>query len=108
MIAAGKGHIINISSLAAKYPVPNRAVYAASKSALNGLSISVAEELRSHNIRVSIICPGTTDTTLDRHPGKDTSKMLQADDIAHVVAMLVTQAPQAFVSEVLIRPTLKP
>jgi 3-oxoacyl-[acyl-carrier protein] reductase len=34
--------------------------------------------------------------------------MLQADDIAHVVAMLVTQAPQAFVSEVLIRPTMKP
>jgi len=108
MIAAGKGHIINISSLAAKNPVPNRAVYAASKSALNGLTYSVAEELRSHNIRVSVVCPGSTDTSFGRHPGKDTSKMLQADDIAHVVAMLVTQAPQAFVSEVLIRPTMKP
>ncbi len=108
MIAAGKGHIINISSLAAKNAVPNRAVYAASKSALNGLTYSVAEELRPHNIRVSVVCPGSTDTSYGRHPGKDTSKMLQADDIAHVVAMLVTQAPQAFVSEVLIRPTVKP
>ncbi len=108
MISAGKGHIINISSLAAKNAVPNRAVYAASKSALNGLTYSVAEELRSHNIRVSVVCPGTTDTSSGRHPGKDLAKMLQADDIAHVVAMLVTQAPQAFVSEVLIRPTLKP
>jgi NADP-dependent 3-hydroxy acid dehydrogenase YdfG len=34
--------------------------------------------------------------------------MLQPEDIAHVVAMLVTQAPRAFASEVLIRPTLKP
>jgi 3-oxoacyl-[acyl-carrier protein] reductase len=108
MIAAGKGHIINISSLAAKNAVPSRAVYAASKAALNGLTYSVAEELRSHNIRVSVVCPGSTDTSYGRHPGKDTSKMLHADDIAHVVAMLVTQAPEAFVSEVLIRPTRKP
>ena len=108
MISAGKGHIINISSLASKNAVPNRAVYAASKSALNGLTYSVAEELRSHNIRVSVVCPGTTDTSSGRHPGKDPAKMLRADDVAHVVAMLATQAPQAFVSEVLIRPTLKP
>jgi len=47
MIAAGKGHIINISSLAAKNPVPNRAVYAASKSALNGLTYSVAPGART-------------------------------------------------------------
>ena len=70
MIAAGKGHIINISSLAAKNAVPNRAVYAASKSALNGLTYSVAEELRAHNIRVSVVCPGSTDTSSGRHPGK--------------------------------------
>jgi NADP-dependent 3-hydroxy acid dehydrogenase YdfG len=34
--------------------------------------------------------------------------MLRPDDVAHVVAMLVTQAPNAFASEVLIRPTQKP
>ena len=34
--------------------------------------------------------------------------MLQSQDVAHVVAMLVTQAPQSFVSEVLMRPTQKP
>jgi 3-oxoacyl-[acyl-carrier protein] reductase len=34
--------------------------------------------------------------------------MLKPDDIAHVVGMLATQAPQSFVSEVLIRPTQKP
>ena len=108
MIRAQRGHIINISSLAGKNPLPKGAAYAASKWGLNGLSVSVAEELRPHNIRVSVICPGSTHTDLSPHAGKDVSRMLQPDDIAHVVEMLVTQASQSFVSEVLLRPTTKP
>ncbi len=108
MVRAKSGHIINISSLAGKNPVPNGAAYSASKWALNGLSYTVAEELRGHNIRVSVICPGSTETELSPHTGKDTKKMLQGSDVAHVVGMLVTQTPQSFASEVLLRPTLKP
>lgn len=108
MIRARSGHIVNISSLAGKNPLPNGAAYAASKWGLNGLSYSVAEELRAHNIRVSVVCPGSVDTDLSPHAGKDKSKMLQAQDVAHVVASIVTQAPQSFMSEVLLRPTLKP
>jgi NAD(P)-dependent dehydrogenase (short-subunit alcohol dehydrogenase family) len=108
MIKGKSGHIINISSLAGKNALPNGAAYAASKWGLNGLSYSVAEELRSHNIRVAVICPGSTNTELSPHEGKSASRMLQADDVAHVVEMLVTQAPQSFASEVLLRPTLKP
>ncbi len=102
------GHIINISSLAGKNALPNGAAYAASKWGLNGLTYSVAEELRGSNIRVSVVCPGSVDTELSPHTGKDHSKMLRASDVAHVVAMLVTQAPQSFASEVLLRPTQKP
>ena len=108
MIRARTGHIVNISSLAGKNALPNGAAYAASKWGLNGLSYSVAEELRAHNIRVSVVCPGSVDTELSPHAGKDKTKMLQPEDVAHVVAMLVTQAPQSFVSEVLLRPTQKP
>jgi len=108
MIRAKNGHIINISSLAGKNPLPNGAAYAASKWGLNGLSYSVAEELRTHNIRVSVVCPGSVDTELSPHTGKDSKKMLRPEDVAHVVAMLVTQAPQSFVSEILLRPTMKP
>jgi 3-oxoacyl-[acyl-carrier protein] reductase len=108
MIRARTGHIINISSLAGKNALPNGAAYAASKWGLNGLSYSVAEELRTYNIRVSVICPGSVDTELTPHAGKDKTKMLQPDDVAHVVSTLVTQAPQSFVSEVLMRPTQKP
>ncbi|MFZ0199678.1 MAG: SDR family oxidoreductase [Candidatus Sulfotelmatobacter sp.] len=108
MIRARSGHIINISSLAGKNALPNGAAYAASKWGLNGLSYSVAEELRTHNIRVSVICPGSTNTDLSPHEGKNPSKMLQPEDVAHAVEMLVTQKPQSFVSEILLRPTQKP
>lgn len=108
MIRSGGGHIVNISSLAGKNPLPKGAAYAASKWGLNGLSYSVAEELRAHKIRVSVVCPGSVDTELSPHTGKSAEKMLKPDDVAHVVGMLVQQAPQSFVSEVLIRPTQKP
>ena len=108
MIRAYSGHIINISSLTGKNALPNGAAYAASNWGLNGLTYSVAEELRAHNVRASVICPGSVDTEFSPHAGKDPSKMLQSEDVAHAVAMLVTQAPQSFISEVLLRPTQKP
>jgi len=108
MIRANRGHIVNISSLAGKNPLPNGAAYSASKWGLNGLSYSVAEELRVHSIRVSVVCPGSVQTEFSPHSAKNSAKMLQPDDVAHVVAMLVTQAPQSFASEILLRPTLKP
>jgi NADP-dependent 3-hydroxy acid dehydrogenase YdfG len=114
MIAARSGHIINISSLAGRNPLPKGAAYAASKWGLNGLTYSVAEELRPFNIRVSVIAPGSINTDFSDHTGrgaasgKDPNKKLQPDDIASVVATLVTQSPQSFISEVLMRPTQKP
>ncbi len=108
MIRRKYGHIINISSIASKNALPKGAAYAASKWGLNGLSYSVAEELRNDNIRVSVVCPGSTLTDLSPHVGKDATKMLKPSDVAHVVGMLVTQAPESFASEIVIRPTQKP
>lgn len=108
LIANGGGDIVNISSLAGKNALPNGAAYAASKWGLNGLSYSMAEELRGHNIRVTVVCPGSVNTELSPHEGKNVNKMLQPGDVAHVVAMVVTQAPQSFASEILLRPTQKP
>jgi 3-oxoacyl-[acyl-carrier protein] reductase len=64
--------------------------------------------LRQYGIRVSAICPGSVATDFSPHTGKDSSKMLQPDDIAHTVGLIVTQSPQSFISEVLMRPTQKP
>src|SRR4029078_8762053 len=97
------GHIVNVSSLSGKNALPNGAAYAASKWGLNGLTYSVAEELRAFNIRVSLVCPGSTDSGWAHYHAKDPEKMLRPSDIAHVVATLVTQSPQSFVSEVVVR-----
>lgn len=109
MIAARSGHIVNISSLAGRNGLANGAAYAASKSALNGLTYSVAEELRQFNIRVSVVAPGSVNTGFGRSDSaKNPDKKIQPVDVARVVSMLVTQSPQSFVSEVLLRPTQKP
>ncbi len=114
MIARGGGEIVNISSLAGQGPLANGAAYSASKWALNGLTYSAAEELRAHNIRVSVVAPGSVNTSFgsggQSSAGqiKDPGKKLKPEDVANVVAMLVTQPPQSFISEVRMRPTQKP
>lgn len=110
MIAQKSGHIINISSLAGHNPVPNGAAYSASKWGLNGLTYSVAEELRPHGIRVSVIAPGSVNTGFGgSETGEDerAKRKIQPGDVAHIVEMLLRQEPQSFVSEVLLRPTSK-
>ena len=108
MIRARRGHIINISSLAGKNTFAGAAAYCASKWGLQGLTGCMAEDLRGYGIRVSAICPGSVHTEFSPHAGKDPRKMLQPSDIAHAVALLLTQAPQSFISEVQMRPTQKP
>ncbi|MCI0542125.1 MAG: SDR family oxidoreductase, partial [Verrucomicrobiales bacterium] len=108
MIEQRSGYIINISSLAGKNTFAGAAAYCASKWGLQGLTGCMAEDLRGYGIRVSVICPGTVHTEFSPHAGKDPGKMLKPDDVAHIVAMLVTQAPQSFASEIHLRPTQKP
>jgi len=108
MIRRQTGQIINISSLAGKNTFANGAIYCASKWGLMGLSGSMAEDLRGYGIRVSAICPGSVATEFSGHGGKDPSKLLQPDDVAHAVAALVTQTAGSFISEVHLRPTRKP
>ncbi len=108
MIRRGTGHIVNISSLAGKNTFAGGGVYCASKWGLMGLTACMGEDLRGHGIRVSAVCPGSVETEFAPHVGKDPARMLQPSDVAHAVAMLVTQAPQSFISEVQMRPTRKP
>jgi NAD(P)-dependent dehydrogenase (short-subunit alcohol dehydrogenase family) len=108
MIARRTGHIVNIASLAGKNAFAGGAIYCASKWGLLGLTGCMAEDLRPFGIRVSAICPGSVATDFSSHSTKDPKKMLQPEDVAHAVSMILTQAPQSFISEVLLRPTQKP
>jgi 3-oxoacyl-[acyl-carrier protein] reductase len=110
MIGRKAGHIINIASIAGKVGSATRAVYCASKFGVVGFTESVAEEVRQYGIRVSVICPGSTNTAFSpgSKSGKAFEKMLSPTDIAHAVRMIVTQEPNSFISEVILRPTQKP
>jgi 3-oxoacyl-[acyl-carrier protein] reductase len=108
MIQRHGGDIINISSLAGKNTFAGGGIYCASKWGLQGLSGCMAEDLRADGIRVSVICPGSVATDFRGRGPKDPSKALTAEDVAHVVGMVATQGPQSFISEVHLRPVVKP
>jgi 3-oxoacyl-[acyl-carrier protein] reductase len=108
MIQRRSGDIINISSLAGKNTFAGGGLYCASKWALQGLSGCMAEDLRNYGIRVSTVCPGSVATEFSGRGPKDASKVLTGRDVAHAVAMIATQGPQSFLSEVHLRPMAKP
>lgn len=66
MIARGKGHIVNISSVAGKIGTPNMAGYCASKFAMNGFAESLYHELKPLGIHVSVLCPGPVRTDFNK------------------------------------------
>jgi short-subunit dehydrogenase len=62
MIRAGKGWILNVASTAAFQPLPNFAVYAATKSYVKSLSIALHYQLKNKGVVVTALCPGPTKT----------------------------------------------
>ncbi|AHH18353.1 putative oxidoreductase, SDR family [Nocardia nova SH22a] len=64
MIERGRGHIVNLASLAGKTPTPGAAVYSATKHAVVGLSSAVREETAEQGISVSVILPSLVRTEL--------------------------------------------
>ena len=63
----GGGTIINISSVAGHIPVPYKAVYSATKFAMNAISAAARVELRSAGIHVITVCPGYVRTDFGRN-----------------------------------------
>lgn len=108
MIRRGTGDIINISSLAGRNAFAGGGIYCASKWGLQGLSACMAEDLRDHGIRVSVVSPGSVATEFSTRGSKDPTKALSPEDVAHAVAMIVTQGSQSFLSEIQLRPLRKP
>jgi 3-oxoacyl-[acyl-carrier protein] reductase len=107
MIRQGEGDIINISSLAGRNTFAGGGLYCASKWGVQGLSGCMAEDLRDHGIRVSVICPGSVATEFSGRGVKDAGKALQPDDVAHAVEAVVTQRQGSFMGEIHVRPLRK-
>jgi 3-oxoacyl-[acyl-carrier protein] reductase len=106
----GGGTIVTLASLAGVNPVPERAVYAATKWALIGLSRSVLQEVRRDGIRVLILEPGSTLTEFGHQPSKmaHAAKLVQPEDVASILIAALKLPARATVSEIEIRPTDPP
>lgn len=64
MISRGRGHVVNVASMAGKLAVPGLAVYNASKFAAVGLSAAVREEYRDTGVSVTAVLPSAVRTRL--------------------------------------------
>lgn len=77
------GNIINISSGASKYPLPNASLYSATKAALDAFTIALSKELGAKKVRINSILPGATETegatSAGVTPGSDYEKMFIAN-----------------------------
>jgi len=106
MIPAKRGYIINISSVVGFKGYENQAAYSASKHAVMGLTKSLAVECKAHNIRVSAVLPGATDTEMVAAARPDLSRegMMSPNDIANCVLYLLSlSTTNAAVDEIYIR-----
>lgn len=102
---AEAGCIVNISSVVGVKGYPLQSAYTASKHAVRGMSIALAEELRGTNIRVHVICPGGVDTGMVGNVRPDIKKedLIGPEEIAELVLYLVTHRGNAVVDELHIR-----
>lgn len=72
MVERGSGHILNMGSLASLSPVPGLSLYAASKFAVRGFSLSAALELKSKGVAVTVVMPDAVATPmLDLQRGRE-------------------------------------
>jgi short-subunit dehydrogenase len=78
MLKAGRGAIINVSSMAGFQPGPFSATYAATKAYVTSFTESLAEELRDSGVRVQALCPGFTRTEFQERAGIDVSDLPEA------------------------------
>lgn len=64
MVPRGRGHIVNLGSLASLAPVPGLSIYVASKFGVRGFSLAAAAELASHGVAVTVILPDAVATPM--------------------------------------------
>lgn len=104
MIKQGKGHIINICSIASIKPVGAAASYSISKAALLSLSKILREELAGTGVGITAILPGSTLT--DSWSGTTISPdhFIAPDDIANAVLTCLSMSSGANIDEIIIRP----
>jgi len=98
LLERGSGLVINVGSVAGRKAFPGNAAYSASKYGLRGLHEVLLEELRGTGVRVTLLEPAATDTSIwdPMDPDSDAnlpdrSSMLDPDEVAEAVLFVATR-----------------
>lgn len=112
MIAAGKGHVVNLGSVAGKETYPDGNVYCATKFAVDALSRSMRTDLLPHGIRVTQVSPGMAETefSLVRFKGDETKAKavykgitpLTGEDIADIIWFAANLPPHVCLNDIVV------
>jgi NADP-dependent 3-hydroxy acid dehydrogenase YdfG len=114
MVARGRGHVINLGSVAGREVYPKGAVYCASKHAVDAITKGLRMDLLGTGVRVSTVDPGLVNTEFSavRFHGDQARadavyqglRPLSAEDVAEVVCWIACQPAHRVVAEVLLYP----
>src|SRR5215208_286382 len=102
LLRESRGLVVNLASIAGTIPTPGLAAYGASKAGLISLTHSLNRELDGDGVRVCAICPGFVDTPMAEWTGIPGDEMIQPEDCAEIVRMLLRLSPAARVPQVVI------
>jgi 3-hydroxy acid dehydrogenase/malonic semialdehyde reductase len=114
MVARGRGHVVNVGSVAGTYPYPGGNVYGATKAFVRQFSLAIRSDLLGTPVRVTNVEPGMVDTefSLVRFTGDRARadavyagmRPLSAQDVADVVAWCVTRPAHVNVNTIEVMP----
>jgi NADP-dependent 3-hydroxy acid dehydrogenase YdfG len=117
MVARDRGHIVNISSIAAAYNFGGNSTYHATKAAVSMLSRQLRIDAFGKRVRVTEICPGRVATDIFAHVHGDSAdvrarfvdgfELPQAEDIANAIAFAISAPIAVNVGHMEITPTLQ-
>ena len=102
LLRESHGLIVNLASIAGTLPTPGLATYGATKAAVISLTRSLNEELDADGVRAIAICPGFVDTPMAEWSSLAGDEMIQPEDCAEVVRMLLRLSPHARIPQVVI------
>jgi serine 3-dehydrogenase len=115
MVSRGRGHVVNLGSIAGHQTYPNGNVYCATKAAVRVISEGLKQDLLGTPVRVTSVDPGLVETEFSQvrfHGDTERAKKayqgltpLTPNDVADVVFFCVTRPPHVNISEVLLMPT---
>ncbi len=115
MIARGRGHVVNLGSIAGHETYPNGAVYCATKAAVDRITPGLRLDLLGTGVRVSTVDPGMVETEFSvvrfRGDADRADRVYQgmtpltADDVAETIVWIADRPAHVQVAEVILLPT---